>query len=201
MSAKTKRRARERAQREREKDWANALSYTLPTTSTTTAYDWRLVSQWEAYTNAYVLAKHWGIDRFCSLDIFPAFAHVCTRGRTMRPSHLFGKCACHVCWLANFAGLSERRRHCKDCGFCMFLLCPKTFQLAWDWKATFKQRTYSCTVDASDSVSCTRRRHETRLFMLWLCWAHKRHGAAYVGLGKLPRELIRLIAKFVKVNY
>jgi hypothetical protein len=196
MSAKTKRRAKERAQRQREidrtlKDIAQSFRVLDPYTTSTYG------SQWESYTNAYLQAQFRGIDRF-SIPQYIPFVQGCTRGRTMRPSHLFGKCACYVCKLAEFAGLADRRRHCPDCGFCMFLLCPKTFELAWNHKETFKQKTYSCMSDSSDPVSGGGRAHETRLFMLWLCWAHKRRSAAFVGLGKLPRELIRLIAKFVK---
>jgi len=156
------------------------------------------VHEFDSYTSAFNSAEFVGIEPFhVERFLVPGrFKQTCTRGRTMQPSHLFGKCACYVCKLAEFAGLANRRRHCPDCGFCMFLLCPKTFELAWNHKETFKQKTYSCMSDSSDPVSCARRAHETRLFMLWLCWTHRR--SASVGLGKLPRELIRLIAKFVK---
>ena len=127
MSAKTKRRAKERAQRQREidrtlKDIAQSFRVLDPYTTSTYG------SQWESYTNAYLQAQFRGIDRF-SIPQYIPFVQGCTRGRTMRPSHLFGKCACYVCKLAEFAGLADRRRHCPDCGFCMFLLCPKTFVL------------------------------------------------------------------------
>lgn len=123
------------------------------------------------------------------------FKQTCTRGRVMRPSHLFGKCVCHVCKLAEFADLGDRRLHCISCGYCMFLLCPKTFELSWNYKEKFKQKTYNCTRDSDTLSSCIRRKRETHRFMLWLCWTHL-HGAQ-AGLGKLPRVLIKIISKLM----
>jgi hypothetical protein len=191
MSAKTKQRARQRAQRQRDidevlKDLAESFSYT-----TTTAGDWTYGSQWETYTQA----GFEGLDLLRMPGIPLTFHQSCTRGRTMRPSHLFGKCVCHVCKLAEFAGLSKRRRNCVTCGFCMFLLCPNAFELAWNWEVEFNRGTYSCTVDSRESASCLRRRRETCRFMLWLCWTRKRRNVS--GLGKLPRDIIKIIAKLM----
>ncbi len=123
------------------------------------------------------------------------FKQECTRGRVMRPSHLFGKCVCHICKLAEFADLGDRRLHCMSCGYCMFLLCPQTFELSWNYKEKFKQKTYSCTRDSENGFCCEHRQREMRRFMLWLCWTRLR--GAQAGLGKLPRVLIKIISKLM----
>jgi hypothetical protein len=131
--------------------------------------------------------------------ISPEFTPVSTKGRTMRPTALFGKCVCHVCKLAEMAGKEKQKHHCIDCGFCMFVLCPKTFDNAWDPRQNNYFRRYSCSYQSNDAHNCERRQRETRRFMLWLCWLRsRRHGIIPKrGLGKLPRVLIKIISKLM----
>lgn len=134
-----------------------------------------------------------------------------TSGLIMRPSHLYGKCVCYVCKLAEFAGRNNQKRHCGACGYCMFVLCPNTFVFAWDYRLDYgKQSSYFCG-PSSDihlayndrgptsyiQLACERRQRESRVFMLWLCWLRQRRNVPS-GLGKLPREIIRIITGFLR---
>jgi hypothetical protein len=123
---------------------------------------------------------------------------VSTIGQTMRPSHLFGQCGCRACELAVFAGRKNQRRHCVECGFCMFVLCPATFVYAWDKTRRLEKRyTYDCTIDARELYACERRQRENTRFMLWLCWTRGRRTASPSGLGTLPREVMRIIGSLL----
>jgi hypothetical protein len=129
------------------------------------------------------------------LPLLGNLQQVDTRGRTMRPSHLFGKCGCHVCVLAVFEGRRWQRLYCTRCGFCMFVMCQKMFDYAWNTSLNVNSSDYSCFNKSFEPEHCFRRQRETHRFMLWLCWTHLRE--AQVGLGKLPRVLIKIISNLM----